>query len=444
MSTSALANPANLSPNQTTTALDRSVAQNFLWDSISPDYYNVYAASYQIRYRQQGTTPWTTSALLTAIDQTGSSQRYIHTFAANTFTAGLTYEWQVQVTDTNGGVSDWSSSAFFAAAAPSTTPTITAPAAGASITSGTTNLTWTVTTQYAYRVRVRAGVNAFPIYYDSGVLVNSGARSFTVPLPDPGSRTIELTVQAVVGGPWSTAANVTVTAAGVTPMTPVIATATTSDDAAIGVRHNLSLVATNPTPTGGAPAVTLNEWYARRVGDTSSGTYLTYGANAQYPNLPQGSWQVRVKAISADGRSSFSAWTTLTLQPNLRGVVLGLPTDPLQTILLMFNDEGASRQVSITAETLRYVGRKRPIVEYDSTAEDETVSVERILVKLVDEAQVTALLTLLRARTPICYRDKRGRKVIGLLNVGPIKDAALSYETSISMTAVDYSADLLV
>lgn len=446
--TIATGNPSNLDPDYTTPALDRTLVQRHTWDAISTDYYNYYAIAYRIRYRQQGTTPWTTSGTLAATDLTGTSQRYYHDFAANTFTAGLTYEWQVQIDENAGGTSDWSTSAYFTSAAAPTNPVITAPSAGATITGGTTSLTWTLTTQYAYRVKVDVDSGGLaPLEYDSGVITNSALRAHTVPLPNPGARWIFLQTQSVVGGPWSAWVSRNVTAAGVPPMTPTFTTNDVVDAAGIGVRHAWYLQANHPAPSGGAPAVTRTEWYIRPVGDTSSGTYIGAGNDGGlgglpgfiYQNITQGTWEARIKAISADNRSAFSAWVQPTNQPNIRGVVIGHSTSPWTAVYFPYNDEGAKEEYAFTAELLRYVGRKSPVVEYDMTAEDRTLAVDKVSVKTSEQAKLTTLLTLLRTRLPLTYRDKRGRRVIGLLELGSIEDQFYGWDLGLKITEVDYT-----
>jgi hypothetical protein len=452
VSTSFLGNPTNLDPNQTATAFDRGQVMFFHFDYSTPDFLEVYGSTARIRYRQVGTTPWTTSSDFSA---GGSTPSVTTNFPANTF-AALTYEWQAQITDNNGGITDWSASAFFAMAATPTAPVITAPAAGASITGGSTSLTWTLTTQVQYRVQVKIGGINGAVEYDSGAINQSATRAHTTPLPEPGGRTLVLSTQSTVGGPWSVVSR-DVTAAGATPPVPTIGTAAAVDASpTLGIRWAIQVAVSGLSAS--SPNAATVELYVRPVGSSdATGTKVATATNSggsatlSYFNLPQGSWQIRVKALASDGRNSTTAWTTLTVQPNLTGVVLNYPTaDALsatdgvaRNLWLRLNDEGAVESVEPVAELLRYVGRKAPAVEWDATAEDRTYQVGKVTIKTADVAQWTMLRGMLRSREPVCVRDKRGRRIIGLLKVGSFKDVAHGWELDLAVTETDYP-DLLV
>lgn len=438
MSTSLLPNPSNLIPNQVLQGYDRTQPIIVEWDCLTPDPTLVKGTSVRVEYRLAGAGSWTLQTIAALVESPANSGHFTYTFPGSAFSAGIhTQEWRVTMNDTLGGATDPSNAAQIQTFDAAVAPTITAPTAGQTITATTFSVTWTVTTQAAYRLRV---LNGTVVEYDSGPTANSGARAATVTLPTNGSRTIELTVQQVAGGPWSTAVTKAVTVAWTVPTAPTITTATTIDFAGIGMRHALSVSGAG----GSYDFVTL---WVRRVGDTGPGVAVITQTGPfpafTYHALPQDSWQVKVVGLLADGRTNESAWTTLTLQPNLRGVVLNPPGSSTGIVALTYNEDEESQDISLPSDRTRYVGKRSPIVEFDATAEDRSISADKLTVKTVDAASLSALLALLRARTAICYRDKRGRKIVGQVEVGSIADTFYGWTLSLKVTETDYPADAL-
>jgi hypothetical protein len=118
--TSAYSASVNFWTNRTPTAptlnqpfdgevFDTSIAQTFTWTFNDPDPGDTQSAA-TLQYRQVGTTTWTQVTVTTA-------QTY--TFAANTFTPNVSYEWQVQTTDAGGLTGPFSASSTFSGSAPS-------------------------------------------------------------------------------------------------------------------------------------------------------------------------------------------------------------------------------------------------------------------------------------------------------------------------------------
>jgi hypothetical protein len=461
MSTPDMGNPTNLDPNQTATGLDRALALDFHWTTVLLSPYDITGIAYRIRYRIVGNPTWTTTSTQTVsppfVPPPGHHgpmvQEFLHTFASNFFAAG-SYEWQVQIDDNNGGTTDWSASAFFIAATSAQVPTITAPAAGATLTGGTTNLTWTQTTQSQYRVRVRTSsslVDDTNVEYDSGSIAATVTRAHTTPVPNPGARWITLQTQTAVGGPWSAEQTRNVTAAGVQPAVPTLTSPTTTDDASCGVRHCVSVPTTNPTPSGGQPTVDHVDYYMRKVGSTDAvgslvGTLVlgTGSGTFKYPRIPGGAWQVRAVAVVVDGRNATSAWTTLTLQPNITGTVISDAEDPTLAVWFPYNDTGTGESVEIPTEHLQYVGRKSPVVEYADVVESRTVENAKVSILNEEVAKLDMLKALYRARKPVVFRDKNGRRIIGSLAPLGINDRGWGWEVSIAVTETDYPDALVI
>jgi hypothetical protein len=85
---------------------DNTQAKTFSWTFNDPD---TIAGDVQsdasLRWRPNGSSTWN---VISGIGGTSS-----YRIAANTFTANVTYEWQVQTVDANGAIGPWSSSNLF-------------------------------------------------------------------------------------------------------------------------------------------------------------------------------------------------------------------------------------------------------------------------------------------------------------------------------------------
>lgn len=445
-----LTTPLALDPIQTTTGLNRALALVFTWRQGSLQA-NVTGDLYDIRYRI-GAGAFTTVSNQTPVPTgggLGAARDYQHTWATNTFAAGTTYGWQVRMREPGSGIfTAWSTEQFFRAEAAPTNPVITSPTAAQVVTVTPHSVTWTLTTQANYRVRL---LNAGVAEYDSGIVSSVALRTHSVPLITTGARTMEVSTQSASGMPWGLA-TVAFTSATIPPATPTSAAGTTSDAASIGVRHHASFTSVHPAPSGGQPAVASVDYYLRRVGDSSGGALVATSTSsgggiwsAAYTRLQQGTWEVAAVAISNLGlRSAKSGFTALTLQPNIVGVVVSHPTDFLTAAFFRFNDEGAQEKVAVVSELRQYVGRTSPSIEFDATTVNRDVTVSKVTCKTADVAQLTALKSLLLMRTVLVYRDKRGRKVIGLMELGSIDDVAHGWELSLVFTETDYPTDVLV
>lgn len=216
-----------------------------------------------------------------------------------------THTYKAKVWDSADTASSYSAPLAVTPASP-VAPTITAPANASTVTADSAALTWTVSEQSAYRVVVeKAGVQV----YDSGY-VTSTATSVTPPvtLQDLTSYTYRLQTKNLKGLA-SSQVSTTFNVDYVEPATPtLVVTAMTS----LGV---IRVAITNPTPTGGQPALSTQELWRRVVGDTSDGVMVESGlaSGATYDDwTPAAStaYQYRVSAKGTNGTSVWSAWTT--------------------------------------------------------------------------------------------------------------------------------------
>jgi hypothetical protein len=188
------------------------------------------------------------------------------------------------------------------------TPTITAPTAAQVIATNQVTITWTVSAQTAYRVRLVQTSGAGSLNYDSGWITGTDL-TFIPPsiLPTATGYTITLNTRNSEGlssGDVTRAFTVTY----LPPMTPTLVCT------AVPASGWIAVVITNPAPTGGAPALASQDLYRRVVGDTSNGVLLSSGlsSGATYNDWQAASgvaYEYRVQASGVNGTSIFSAWT---------------------------------------------------------------------------------------------------------------------------------------
>lgn len=445
--------PYDLSPNQIVQAYDRTQSIQVLSSfNLSS---GIWVAQIRLRWRLQGTSTWTTLGYgAVAQPPFGSSfQRSPRSFPANTFPVGdNVIEYQVEaLTSYNSQTTPWSASAYLRATSPPETPVYTAPAAGSTHTSGSITVTWTQTLQVAWRIQL---LNGTTVEYDTGETPESATRSKVIPAvvtPSAG-RTIRLMTQTVENGPWSTVDR----AVTVNTDTPGVATGTanTSDSLpTLGLfRHLLSGLFTFPA---GASTTVDSKLWVRRVGDTGNGVAVADGtgggsSNLRYWGLPAGSWEYRVETIGASGASAFNAWQQPASPVNITGLFLHFPRadyddangDP-GYVHLRYNFEGAVDSRDPLVELVQLAGRRVPLAEWDATTEGRVYRAPKVGVKLADLAQMQMLLRMVRAREPIALRDKRGRKVIGVLELGDLTDTQYGWEFSLQITETECDTDPL-
>lgn len=202
------------------------------------------------RYRESGTSVWTTLDW----ESTPYSQ---HVFAAGTFTAGKTYEWQAQTKDNHGLEGPWSSSATFYVASPPNAPTITDPTNNQTISTPTYPMDWSIADQDAWQGR-RLGDDAGSpdedvVYEDTGTKEEPDIRTKTWTLTE-NNRTEHWQVRVRHDGLWGDWGSVKVNIAFTPPATPTLELLAVSDSEGVEGGY-IKLTATHPTPTGGQPTV---------------------------------------------------------------------------------------------------------------------------------------------------------------------------------------------
>jgi hypothetical protein len=400
-------------------------------DGIDNPYGDDYQLAAEERYRVVGNSTWTTGP------STVGSADYVF-YPANTFTAN-DYERQVRVQSSQTmNWSAWSESAFFTAVSSTPAPTITSPTAGQTV-SVTHNVTWSAPTGInGYIIEVRTGANGSgTAEWNSGFVsgnVTSGVAQFLT-----NSVTRYVRVRVMKNGIYGNWAERQVTVTYTPPMIPTVVS-TPIDVGPLGMNYALQVVPSNPTPSGGAPTVTLQDVWVRQLDNPaveqlvqsngSPGLFIwRYAAATTY--------QVKVVSRAANGTSSASAWTTATGPNTIKGFLLSdVPTVTHKSF--RYNEDGASDDFQVQSALVEYAGREFPNVEFGSRS-SRVISVP--LVHSKGSADARNLLDLLRMRRTLLYRDSKGRKAYGRLEVGPTVDTFYGQTTSVTFTQTTYDGD---
>jgi len=173
-------------------------------------------AEYYFQFKKAGGVWLSTGQVSTALRS--------YTLPADSWEEPFLYEWQVQTVDSGGMASPYSASRFVNTIATIPAPTITAPAAAAVISTTPVTVEWTVAaelTQDAYRVMAVSPTGT--VYYDSGVVEMSAARSALVPLPMGLNNPVDLDVRLRYNDHWSgEPAGITVTNGILPPEIPLL------------------------------------------------------------------------------------------------------------------------------------------------------------------------------------------------------------------------------
>ena len=374
-----------------------------------------------LRYRVAGGSTWTTVSL-------GTSESY--TVAAGTLANSSDYELQAQTAGMNGTLGPWSDSAVVAGA---TNPaiTLTAPAVGATIATGTVTATWTYADgsgrpQAGYRVQLLVGGAQV-----DGIEGGGTATSWTSgALTNATTYTINAQVQNSAGL-WSTVASRTFNTVFPQPPAPAVTGAFNQDTGAA------TLTITNPAPGGGQVAAVSNRVYRDGVliasGLAVSTPYTdpvpALGANPSY----------RVEAVSATPSTASTTVAVNTALGDRRWVFLNGGNG--YTLLGRMRE-----QVAITASPDRdkslvwFEGRTLP-VEYAGQGITRQFRVSGEVrgmgtdTDLIGTWEPFAQLSELPA--PLVFRDPLGRRVVCSTSAWSIVHDSQGPEASVGFTVTE-------
>jgi hypothetical protein len=276
-------------------------------DADPTDTQSAYALRRQIgagafSYWNAGTTTWGASEVFnsSATTQVTLSSGWGADSDAN-------HSYAVKVRDASSLDSGYSSSLTLTPSA-KVNPTITAPTAAQVINANNVTVTWTVAAQKQYRVVLLTNPGGVAVS-DSGWVSDPAALSYDIPyeFPDNTGWTVQLTTTNTEGLA-STTQTRNFTIDYTEPATPTLAV---SAQTALGV---IRVVITNPTPSGGQPAVSYQDLYRRPVGTSGSGvrvaTLVASGATVDDWRVPaRVAVEYRTITYGVNGTLIASAWT---------------------------------------------------------------------------------------------------------------------------------------
>lgn len=302
-SASAPNTPVITSPENGSTA-DVAASLTLTWtftDDDPLDSQSAYAIRRVIggttRYWNNGTSTWVVGEVFNTSSTT--SKTFSSGWGAD---ADAVHFYSVKVKDQATLTSGYSNSIMVIPSAKNN-PTLTSP--GASVTTPNVTATWTVSSQSAYRVVLKA---AGVVVYDSG-FVDSTDLSYVVPytLVNAGSYSVELTTRNAEGLESNTVSQA-FTATFTPPHNPTGMTLT--PDAGNG---GITVTIANGTPSGGEPAFAAQTFYRREVGDTSDGVVIASGVgnNGTYFDFTVASgveYEYSSLITGVNGATRRSAW----------------------------------------------------------------------------------------------------------------------------------------
>ena len=273
-----------------------------LWTFSDDDAGDTQSAC-QGRYREQGTSTWTTSAIF------NRPYNYI-TYVAGTFSAGNTYEWQARTADAQGEWGPWSASETFVVAEPPDAPTLTAPLNGTTISTASYAATWSKSEQDAYQIRRLADDEGEPdtdtVYYDSGTVSEASTRAHVLTFAT-NLRYEHIQLRSYYDSMWSSWASARAYVSYDPPATPTVVVIPDNTHGRIAV------TATHPTPEGSQPTVVAQAIYRSEAGAAAIRIASDIAPSATYHDYAIKSGVVYGYIVRAIGSTGTMADSELTL-----------------------------------------------------------------------------------------------------------------------------------
>lgn len=222
--------PVPISPVDVTLAADESLT----FEMVDSAKYNGPA---KVRYRRQGTTPWT--------EQTADI--YAPTKARYTIPGGLSDDdWEWQAGDQTGFTTGWSPSAFFTLADRLSAPAL--PTIVANEPVETVTITGLTGTTLVLALGLTPGSGGF---YVRTVPITAESMDLDISFPSAtNGQTVYLTAFQQGAAPTSPVSTQEIDVAYVGPVAPTVAVTTLTDGGPVALR----VTPTHPAPGGGEPA----------------------------------------------------------------------------------------------------------------------------------------------------------------------------------------------
>lgn len=408
--------PTNLKPNGD--AIDRSVVQRLSWDHTDTD----NQSKAEIDWKTQGASTWNRIV-------TNSTNEY-KDVNGNTFPVG-TIVWRVRTYDSYGYASPWSAETVFTSADPSNAPTITAPTSPVGVSQPT--IQWATSDQQSYQILIENSLNT--VIWDTGEVISTNrARTSGITLNNGGTYTISVRVRNQAGL-WTSYAETTVDVSYSPPANPVVSSA--------GDEGEITVLITNPTPTGTQPNVVSNSVYR-----SSGGVFIRIAEglppNVNYVDYTPASGQTYEYYVQAQGSNQTSSESNRTnAVTTIEDAKLSLTSDYSQyvDVELSTSTGGPERTYnhSVSQSLLQFAGRSSPVAEYGEH-DNLGVGLSFILQRKEDMEQLRALVY---SRDTLLYRDSKGRREFVAINELEEEDIMQGwYSVSVTPVRVSYKEDV--
>ncbi len=406
--------PTNLLPNGVAKDAAQPVTLRWVYNSAdsSPQ------TGYEIGYRLQGTSSWTT------VSGTGAASS--HTLAADTLTNGEVYEWQVRTRAQHPDWGLWSATALLPCSTPPAV-TILSPADGDVLGSNQVAVEWAYTDEEG-EPQQRAEIN----------LLRNGAVVSTVQITDPATRqavlphvldnnaTYQITVVAIDAvGLSSQPDTVAITTLFTPPPDPLVDVAWITDRAAA------EIIISNPS--GAVDAVENLVERSLDGGETWHvlGT-IPIGATWIDPT-PHLIGETRYRVTALSDLPSSSAPVEATIQTKERAAWITYGPDMDRAIAIPYNLDIPST-IKPTGVLHEFAGRPAPVaVRNLSMPHTRTIAVSGAHLGSITEAETIAALT-----GDIYWRDPAGRRLWAAITDAGIKPDQWGAKASFKLTEVDH------
>lgn len=134
--------------------------------------------------------------------------------------------------------------------------------------------------------------------------------------------------------------------------------------------------------------------------------------------------------------STFSQPQSVTL--NLEGVWLHLPGDPAGTAHnYRYGKALRSAGVDVTGVENVYAGRVFPVVDFGPFEREQVQARAQVPQGANQATDLAALRSLVRSRSPVLFRDGRGRMFLGVLSGHSEQDEPFGTTVSFTVSRVD-------
>lgn len=407
--------PTNLIPNFNE---NRNVSEPvvLLWKFNDPNVGD-FQSKATIRYKKLEDSVW--------IERVINATQTTATIAAGTLSIG-TYEWQVKTWDAAGMESPWSDIATFNASTIGNGPVITEP--GDYTRDVRPIVRWTEPQQVTVQVQLAEADAPAVVLWDSGELqTNLNERVIDYDLID--DKTYIISVRVIrSNGVWSSWGTKIVIADFSQASAPTLAAYPIPSSGAI----RLIISGDGSADRYYIYKLVSFKWTRIAVVNSADGNqYIDYAVASGKETM------YRASSVTIAGNETFS--NEVTAMINFRGTFLHTVGRPSTLHLFKYGGNEREYVKNIEHGYREPVGRSRPTAEFGIMTQSNITT--NVQIKF-NSGDAEALDLLLENRTEVCYRDKRGRIMFGVLTVGQLEHVFYGYKTTITITETDYSEEI--